>query len=292
MSARSGVPSYDLLLRATHQAFAQEFGRSIRSVPLRHGSRLLDMACGDGFFTRLLARRVGAGGYVTACDLRPAYLARARRRLTNSIDPDRRPELHFALGDAYRLPFDDCSFDVVWCAQSFISLDDPLRALRELVRVTSANGHVAVLENDEFHQMLLPWPLDLEVGLARAIRRANRSRYGDASKTAVARKIPAMFAEAQLVLVKMTTFSGDRWAPFDHAVERFLHCWFDTLVDRTEKHLLQSERAALEAFVDPNAPGSLWKRPNAELSWLSTLYVGQRMDSRESNGKQNSSPDA
>jgi ubiquinone/menaquinone biosynthesis C-methylase UbiE len=276
MSKESGLPSYDKLLRATHQAFAREYRHSIRSLPTMTDSRVLDMACGDGFFGRLLARRLGAKGTLTACDLRPEYLDRARRRLSHSVDANQGPKIQFTLGNAYQLPFDNRSFDVAWCAQSFISLDDPVRALREMTRVTSHGGHVAVLESDEFHQLLLPWPLDLEVGLTRAIRKANLARYGDPSKTAVSRKIPAMFAEAGLRLVKLTTFGGDRTAPFDSRVERFLHCWFESLLERAMKHLWHSERIMLEGFVDPAAEGSIWRRANAELTWLSTLYIGQR----------------
>jgi ubiquinone/menaquinone biosynthesis C-methylase UbiE len=270
------LPAYDALLRAAHIAFAYEYRQSIGMLPLGRDGRVLDLACGDGFFSEMLARRLGERGSLTAYDLRPGYLDRARRRLAFFRRATVRPQLHFVLGNAYRLPFDDCSFDGTWCCQSFISLDDPVLALRELARVTVKNGHVAILECDEFHHLLLPWPLDLEFGVARAIRKANRSRYGDESKTAVAREVPAMFAEVGLRLVNMKTLCGDRWTPFDRRVRRFLHYWFDALVDRVTSRLWHSERDALKEFIDSSMPNSLWRRPNAELTWLSTVYIGQR----------------
>jgi ubiquinone/menaquinone biosynthesis C-methylase UbiE len=275
MATKEGLPSYDPLLRASHQAFAAELRRSIAVLPLQSSNRVLDLACGDGFFGHLLARRLGPRGLLIACDLRREYLLRARCRLARMPRRVSAPRTQFVLGDAYRLPFEDRFFDFVWCAQSFISFDHPIRALDELKRVTAPEGYVAILESDEFHHLLLPWPLKLESALSRAIQKANLLRYGDPSKTAVGRKVPAMFSESGLRLVGMKTHCGDRTAPFDAKVRRFLRCYFDTLSERTRPHLWRSERQMLQEFTDPEHPTSIWLQPNAELTWLNTVYLGQ-----------------
>ena len=279
MATKVGLPSYDSLLRASHDAFDAELRRSIAGLPLHPSSRVLDMACGDGFFGRLLARRLDPRGLLIACDLRPEYLSQARCRFARTPGRRSAPETQFVLGDAYRLPFEDRCFDLVWCAHSFISLDHPERALRELRRVTAPTGYVAILESDEFHHLLFPWPLDLESALSRAMRKANLLRYGDPSRTAVGRKIPAMFSEARLRLVDMKTQCRWRSArrPFD-AILAFADFWrpfFDTLSELTYRHLWRSERTCLEEFIDPAQNTSFWLRPNAELTWLSTVYLGQ-----------------
>lgn len=45
------------------------------------GMSVLDFGCGPGFFTLELARRVGTAGHVTAVDLQPGMLEKARQKL-------------------------------------------------------------------------------------------------------------------------------------------------------------------------------------------------------------------
>jgi ubiquinone/menaquinone biosynthesis C-methylase UbiE len=51
---------------------------------LREGLTALDLGCGPGFFTVEMARMVGPGGRVIACDLQPGMLARLGRKIAGS----------------------------------------------------------------------------------------------------------------------------------------------------------------------------------------------------------------
>jgi SAM-dependent methyltransferase len=75
----------------------------IREFDLHPDERLLDVGCGDGFWTALFAE---AGLAATGVDFSPAGIEAARR--TN-------PGVEFVVGDAENLPFPDESFDVVFC---------------------------------------------------------------------------------------------------------------------------------------------------------------------------------
>ena len=86
--------------------------------------------------------------------------------------PDR---VRFVQGDFRRLPSDDDRFDLVWCAQSLYSLPDPLEALQKMRQKTKPGGFVAVIENDEFHHVLLPWPIEIELALCQAAARCHTS---------------------------------------------------------------------------------------------------------------------
>jgi SAM-dependent methyltransferase len=67
-----------------------------------------------------------------------------------------------------RLPFTDGSFDAVWCAQSPFSLREPVDAVTRMARAVKPGGLVAVLEDDTLHQVLLPWPVDVELAVRKA----------------------------------------------------------------------------------------------------------------------------
>ena len=62
MASKAPVPSYEPMLGAYHRAFAVELRAMIAALPISEGQALLDMACGDGVYSPLLAERVGAAG--------------------------------------------------------------------------------------------------------------------------------------------------------------------------------------------------------------------------------------
>ena len=83
-------------------------------VPLLHrlgaelgGSEVVEIGCGRGVGTELLLERMGAA-HVTALDLDPAMVSRARRRLARHGD-----RVDVQVGDACRLPLADASVDAV-----------------------------------------------------------------------------------------------------------------------------------------------------------------------------------
>ena len=183
------LPGYAPTLLAYHRAFASELRALIAGLPLRPGDRVLDLACGDGVYARWLAERVGEGGRVLAVDLSPAFLELARREVCDGRAMADR--VTFARADLRHLPIPDDSFDLVWCAQSLYSLPDPVDALRRMERAARPGGIVAVFENDEFHHVLLPWPVEVELALRQAelaaLTSCRRSRRSSTSADTSAR---------------------------------------------------------------------------------------------------------
>src|SRR5205823_512322 len=107
-------------------------------------------------------------GAVDAIDVSRAWLGLALDKVREAgID-----NVRLLPADARALPFEDQTFDVVWCAQSLYCLPDVDRCLAEMLRVLRMGGTLAVLEDDTLHQILLPWPVDLELMVRAAELRA------------------------------------------------------------------------------------------------------------------------
>ena len=107
------------------------------------GMRLLDVGCGPGTITLGLAEAV-ASGEVIGIDLEPAQIEEARavateRGVTN---------VRFEVGDAYRIPFADRSFDAVFAHTVLMHLREPVLALAEMRRVLRPGGIVGVRDPD------------------------------------------------------------------------------------------------------------------------------------------------
>lgn len=106
------------------------------AVPVHAGDRLLDVGTASGNTALSAARRRAR---VTAIDLVPALLDRARRRaLAEGLSID------FQEGDAMVLPFPDASFDVVISTFGAIFAPDPDRTAREMARVCRPGGKLAI----------------------------------------------------------------------------------------------------------------------------------------------------
>lgn len=273
MNERGRLPSYAATLAAFHRAFRRELSRAVRAVSLPPGAAVLDVPCGDGFYTALLARRLRPFGRVTAADKSDAYLAVARETVAGAGDT---AAVAFATADAYRLPFDDESFDVVWCAQSFISLEDPVAALKEMRRVARPGGRVAVLEDDELHRVVVNWAVALEVEVHRAMAAASRARHGSTAALSPGRRMRQFLLDAGLTPRGKKTFAADRQAPFGPAARRFLRLHLRDTREFLAGHLKPAALAALDRAIDPDDPDSLLNREDATMTCLTTLFVAGR----------------
>jgi demethylmenaquinone methyltransferase/2-methoxy-6-polyprenyl-1,4-benzoquinol methylase len=106
---------------------------------LVEGARSLDVACGTGDLSLVLD---GAGqARVIGLDFCRPMLEIARHKAEAGARP-----VPFVEGDALRLPFADCSFDIVTIAFGLRNLASVEEGLRELRRVLRPAGRIAVLE--------------------------------------------------------------------------------------------------------------------------------------------------
>ena len=94
--------------------------------------RILDIGCGPGFFSILLARQ---GYRLTAADYTPNMLDEARENAG-----DLACKIQFVEADAETLPFEDCSFDAVVTRNLTWNLPHPCDAYAEWKRVLSPGG--------------------------------------------------------------------------------------------------------------------------------------------------------
>jgi ubiquinone/menaquinone biosynthesis C-methylase UbiE len=263
------LPDYDEELSLYHHAFATELEIAIEDLPLPEGAKVLDIPCGDGFYSRMLAERLGEAGSVTAADLSPAYL-RKSRRMTRDVDAT----TEVVQADAYRLPFDDNGFDAVWCAQSFISLERPLLALREFRRVLKPGGFVSVLECDEFHHVVLPWPADFELRLQAALQDACKDEYGSSTKTYVSRRMRRWLRTAGFDPVQRASYTADRSPVLDDATQRYLAVYLRELADFVGGFLSPEDRELMERLTSPESPDYMPRREDFELTCLFTVWCG------------------
>jgi len=110
------------------------FRRLRRRLMAQSEGRILEVGAGTGANFTFYPTQAD----VTAVDLSPGMLAKARRR---------RPGQALAVMDAGALAFPDNSFDTVVSTLATCTFPDPAQALREMARVCRAGGRILLLEH-------------------------------------------------------------------------------------------------------------------------------------------------
>ena len=145
-------------VRATFEAIADDYDQSgvpffvptaeglVEALEPRQGDRVLDIGCGRGAATSLLARAVLPAGAVDAIDLSPAMVEHTRAFLA-AQGYDARAEVMDA-GDP-TLPA--ASYDLIASSLVLFFLPDPVAALARWVELLAPGGRIGLATFGEEH---------------------------------------------------------------------------------------------------------------------------------------------
>jgi len=119
--------------------------KTIRLMDLRPGERVLDLGCGSGWATRLLARLVATGpegfGQVVGVDVSDEMIRQARAASKGFEN------ILYAWGSAQQIPWEENFFDKMLSVESFYYYADQDQALDEVFRVMAPRGRIFILIN-------------------------------------------------------------------------------------------------------------------------------------------------
>lgn len=122
--------AYENFMGRYSRRLAPEFAQA---SGVEHGQRVLDVGCGTGALTSVLAGIAGAGG-VAACDPSEPFVVQCR---------DNVPGADIRVAPAEALPFGDGEFDRALAQLVFHFVDDPAASVAEMARVTRPGGVVS-----------------------------------------------------------------------------------------------------------------------------------------------------
>jgi demethylmenaquinone methyltransferase/2-methoxy-6-polyprenyl-1,4-benzoquinol methylase len=159
---------YDVANRAMtlglDQTWRRRAAREVMRAPAR---RVLDLCCGTGDLTVMLARRGGGSTRVVGADYSGGMLAVARRKLRREGLARR---VEFVRADAGELPFADASFDAVGIGFAFRNLTfrNPRRErhLTEMLRVLRPGGRLVIAETSQPRNAIVRCGAHVFAGLA------------------------------------------------------------------------------------------------------------------------------
>ncbi len=147
-----GSPPYRKAFLQAKTDFVHEMVRWGGLEQLPPGTTVLDVGCGIGGSSRILARDYGFS--VTGITISPQQVRRAQELTPEDLD------VTFAVDDAMALSFADASFDVVWSIEAGPHMPDKAVFARELLRVLKPGGILVVADwnqRDDRHHPLNGW---------------------------------------------------------------------------------------------------------------------------------------
>lgn len=219
---------------------AADFVGGLESPP---GRDWLDVGSGLGDLTDAVLRSF-APRRVVALDLSPQFTAAAAERFREE------PVVACVEGSAVDLPFPDASFDAVVSGLALNFVPDPVRALREMVRVVRRGGTVATYVWDHGHPdffLTRFWAAASEVlGVAEGDERDRWAICSPSGLRAVLATAGMRDAVESSITIATTFEDADRlWEGFS---------WGVGPAGALMGELAQSDRAALRAVFERDLP--------------------------------------
>lgn len=131
------APWYDTLLEGSADTYQSAViaPNLLRVLDLKKGDKVLDLACGQGFFSRLLH---DAGARVTGADISAELIAIAKERSPKDIS--------YKISPSHSLPFmTDLGQDAVLIVLALENIKDVAGTLAEASRVLLPNGRISIV---------------------------------------------------------------------------------------------------------------------------------------------------
>ena len=121
---------------------------------LAQANNLLDVGCGLGHWHRVLLPFLNPQAQIFGVDREQQWVNNVISEIAKRYPDIDQKRFHYQQGDAYKLPYDDNSFDAVTCQTLIIHLEYPEAGLKEMVRVAKPGGLIICVEPENLRNCL------------------------------------------------------------------------------------------------------------------------------------------
>ncbi|GIW69587.1 MAG: hypothetical protein KatS3mg101_0334 [Patescibacteria group bacterium] len=118
----------------------------VEYLDVQPGEKILDMGCGEGFYSMIFDELYQCEIYAVDCD--PKILSLARKRLEG------RGQIKIEEGDITSLKFPDSYFDKIVCTEVLEHVTEDEKAIKELYRVLKPGGTIAITVPNKNYPLL------------------------------------------------------------------------------------------------------------------------------------------
>lgn len=126
---------------------------------IKPGDKIAEFGCGGGYFTVLLAEKIGPEGKIYAIDI----FEDAINETKELIETFGYKNVVYLRGDVKKLPYDDNMFDVVYISQLLFQNEKYEQIIEEGLRILKNNGYLIILEPNKKLPFIYGNPISIDV---------------------------------------------------------------------------------------------------------------------------------
>jgi SAM-dependent methyltransferase len=252
------------------ERFARFIAPELRSLFLElglpPGAAVLDVGCGVGIATHMLAEMLGREARVVGIDLSMPHLRAASS-----------PSVNLLQADASKLCFKDRSFDLIWSCNTINHLGDPVRALVDMRAALRPGGRIALAQSGFLPEMFFAWDAPLDDAVRAACHEYYRQRYNlTLDDTARIRGLVGLLQRAKLRVGRVRTLVVERVQPLTEADRAYFEeaMFRGSWGDRLRPFLTADQWQALRDNTDPASPNYCLDREDFHHLQTLTVCIG------------------
>jgi ubiquinone/menaquinone biosynthesis C-methylase UbiE len=273
---KSGQPFASLEWLALHHAAkADHRRRAVAELDLAPRSRVLDVACGPGFWANLFREAVGPDGKVVGVDVNSDLLEYAC--ILRSENGYARETLSFSQTDFHALPFPDETFDVVILLNSLSYTERPIAMLEEQLRVLKRGGRLIAQNYDNTTCLAHPISEELlnKVMYSKA-KHLNIEKEKEFFDWCAGKKLPGYFRNLGLNDIRISSILSTHAGRLSQQERQYLAHEFWTYGDAAAEYLSSEELSRWRQAFDPIDPNSILASDDAFVAQVEIRAQGRK----------------
>jgi len=173
---------------------------------------VLDVGCGTGVMSKYVAQK-NINGTVIGVDI-------DEKRVKENNEANTYSNLTFQAADAYKLPFADNTFDLCFCRFMLMHLCDPIRAIKEMARVTKKGG--TVLAHEGFHDAI--WMVPARPVFEKFLSVWKTKMNSSKQDHSIGIRLHTLFSNSNLFSVEHSILAHS-FAGSDPTIKQYLNNW-------------------------------------------------------------------
>ena len=234
-----------------HKSKESERRQMVNDLNIKSGDLILDLGCGPGLWTALLAEKVKPNGKVIGIDSAPELLNYAIKNLKKE---PLRDLIEFKKADFADIPYRDDIFDLVFFGNCFAYVSNHSQILAEMKRVAKPGGRVAAKDFDGALFIVHPIGPDLTMKIMAATARALKENpLEPVFDNYTGRKMHGLFLKGGLKDVSTTSYAIQKLHPLTPEIKNYITGNAQWLIKIGDPILSEEDIQQWISYFDPNS---------------------------------------
>lgn len=258
-----------------HKAKEKERQKMVKDLHFSPGEKVLDLACGPGLYSALIAAEVQPDGRVTGIDIDNNLLAYARTAIQGGAMGEL---MEFQSGSFYEIPFEDNSFDSVFLSSSllYVPEKDHHKVITEIKRVTCPGGRIIIKDIDAAYLIIHPVEPELSLKVVLAAMRGLREESSSSHfNNFMGRRLHGLLQHEGLLNVTTRTYAIQQAYPLSDPAKEYISRTSEWFLEKAMTYLSQSDAEEWRKCFTAGTPDYVLDREDFYFCSLDIVSVGR-----------------